>query len=1397
MLRRFLTKAALALGVVTLACSSGDLTSPDTTTGTGNIPTTVVITPPTSSDIVVGTSVNLVVAVKNASGQDISGLAITWSSSDATIAAVSSAGVVSGVKVGSATITGTVGTKSASLAVNVIAVPVKSVAVALKGALFVGDVATASFVASDASGNALAGRPVTWSSRNTAVASVSAAGVVTAAGVGTTTIDATVGGVTGSATVTVSPVAVQTVSVTVKPTIVVAENATASAVTLDGSGNTLSGRVVTWSSNNNAVASVSQAGVVTGVSAGTAVISATSEGAVGTATVTVSVAQVPVSTISVRFLDPTPYPGRTSQSFATVLDAAGNTLTDRAVTWTSSNADIATVSALGIVTAVAPGTANIVATSGGRSGSAVITVLPPLTAVATVDVTMNPPAISTGHTATAVPVLRDGTGAITPNVNHQIQFSSSAPAIATVSSTGIVTGVSTGTATIFATSEGHFGSAVVLVNPPAIVSAVVTAPSLTLQPTITTQAVTVLRDIDNNVQTNRVVTWTSSNPGVATVSATGLITGVASGTTTITATSEGISNTITITVPPVATINVTAVNTIRQPTQTTQASATLLDAGANTLTNRTVVWSSSNPAVATVSASGFVTAVAAGTTNIQATSETIVGTVVISVPPVATVNVTAPSTVLQPTQTTQASAALLDASAAAATNRTVTWSSANPAIATVSASGLVTAVASGTTQIKATSETIVGSLTVTVPPVASVVVSAQANFLLANQTSQMTAVPKDASSNSLTNRTIVWSSATPAVATISATGLVTAHQLGTSIITATSEGIPGTFLLTVVAPVGSIGVSGPTSSLLLGQSTTVSALILDTFGATVTTIPPVWSSSDPTKLSVTQAGVVTAINGGSFANITISATAGGVTSGKTFAVTGHIAETLPSLPQTYLNTSAPAAPDVGGTVISVSTTNQLHSALQTANPGDVIELANGVTYTGNFTLKNKGATSKWITIRPANYASLPAEGTRMTPTIAASLDLPKLQTPNSTETINTDASANHYRLIGLDISVSPTTVLTYSLVAFDALGGQTSLSQVPHDLVVDRSWVHGNATVLFQRCVLLNSASSAVIDSYLSDCHHNGSDAQAIVGFNGPGPFKIVNNYLEGSGENVMFGGADPSIPNLTPSDIEIRKNHFFKPTSWKGVWAVKNLLELKNAQRVLVESNVFEHNWISGQSGMPILFKSVNQGGACAWCVTQDITFRQNLVRDVGGFLIIAGVEGNVTTPARRIQVSNNVVANIGQGIFDGDGRGLLMNNHPADVTFSHNTIMSPSSSSVVFSPFGDNSVRFSLRDNIFGGGNYGVLGDNLLGGPAFTYYAPDGSMKGNVFVYAGAASLGYTVGNTFYTSQSSIGMTNIAGLDFHLTGASPHKNAATDGTDVGANIDALNAAISGVIIP
>jgi hypothetical protein len=238
--------------------------------------------------------------------------------------------------------------------------------------------------------------------------------------------------------------------------------------------------------------------------------------------------------------------------------------------------------------------------------------------------------------------------------------------------------------------------------------------------------------------------------------------------------------------------------------------------------------------------------------------------------------------------------------------------------------------------------------------------------------------------------------------------------------------------------------------------------------------------------------------------------------------------------------------------------------------------------------------------------------------------MPKIDTPNRAPAIRTAAAAHHYRFVGIEVTARGATRSTgpYSdnnVVYLESGGGQTSPSQVPTEIIFDRCYIHGTPTGSVRRGIAMNGARMAAVDPYLSDFHEVGADSQAISGWNGPGPFKIVNNHLEGEGGNLMFGGADPSIPDLIPSDIEIRGNHFFKPLSWKighptyagTPWSVKNLFELKNARRVLAEGNLLEHNWQHDQNGFAILFTVRNQDGGARWSTVEDVTFRKLLSGD------------------------------------------------------------------------------------------------------------------------------------------------------------------------------------------
>lgn len=273
------------------------------------------------------------------------------------------------------------------------------------------------------------------------------------------------------------------------------------------------------------------------------------------------------------------------------------------------------------------------------------------------------------------------------------------------------------------------------------------------------------------------------------------------------------------------------------------------------------------------------------------------------------------------------------------------------------------------------------------------------------------------------------------------------------------------------------------------------------------------------------------------------------------------------------------------------------------------------------------------------------------------------------------------------------------------------------------------------------------------------------------------------------------------PSDIEVRRNYFFKPTSWKSSsWTVKNLFELKNAQRVLIEGNIFENNWMQAQVGFAVLFKSVNQDGRAPWSVTQDVTFRFNKIKNTPAALNLAArPESNPCIAARRFLIQDNVFDNLNYGQFAGNGRNIQLNGDLEDVRIVHNTCVfngiDGGQSAIEF--VGVPESRFVVLDNIFmaGAWQFGVSsGDGRgTGTAALNYHAPGYDFRRNVILN----TVNQHPADNF--TPSSIGTVQFAlynnGLNgnYRLLSSSPYKNGGTDGRDIGANIDAVESATAG----
>ena len=346
--------------------------------------------------------------------------------------------------------------------------------------------------------------------------------------------------------------------------------------------------------------------------------------------------------------------------------------------------------------------------------------------------------------------------------------------------------------------------------------------------------------------------------------------------------------------------------------------------------------------------------------------------------------------------------------------------------------------------------------------------------------------------------------------------------------------------------------------------------------------------------------------------------------------------------------------------------------------------------------------------------------------------MPKL-VASSRSVILADPGAHHYRFAGVEVAPK-SDVFLYNLIELG--GGESNLTQVPHHIVFDRSYIHGDPRKGGRRGIALNARDAAIINSYLSDFKEVGADSQAIAGWNGPGPFRIENNYLEAAGENVMFGGADPSIHGLVPADIHVLRNHMTKPLRWKldhpsyegTAWAVKNLFELKNARRVLIESNIFEHNWPHAQNGFAILFTVRNQDGGAPWSVVEDVTFRKNVVRHVAaGFNILGSDDIHESRQTSRISIHNNLITDVG-GKWGGNGRLFQLLNGTAGVSITHNT--AEQSGGVVFG--GDHGPHqgFVFRNNVMPDNGAGFVGSGTAAGNAsIERYFPRAVIAGNVF--------------------------------------------------------------------
>jgi hypothetical protein len=545
-----------------------------------------------------------------------------------------------------------------------------------------------------------------------------------------------------------------------------------------------------------------------------------------------------------------------------------------------------------------------------------------------------------------------------------------------------------------------------------------------------------------------------------------------------------------------------------------------------------------------------------------------------------------------------------------------------------------------------------------------------------------------------------------------------------------------------------------------------------------------------------------------------------------------------------------------GSVITVNAGDDLQAALNNAQCGNTIQLQAGATFTGTFKFPALNCdNNSWIVVRTsAPDSSLPAEGQRLTPCYAGVASLPgrPLYPCNYPQNVTAKlvlssavdgpviflSGANHYRLLGLELT-RPTGTKGYPALISVEVGGTAN------HIVLDRSWLHGTTEDETQSgFVLAGTSNVAVVDSYFSDFHCTSdigcTDAHAVSGGFGnyqDGPYKIEDNFLEASGEAIIFGGA---AATTTPTDITIRFNHFFKPWQWMqgnspfqgGVngkpFVVRHHLELKNAVRVLIEDNLMENVWGGfSEPGYAILVTPKNQhtkrkGNVCPICEVTDVTIRYtHIIHAADGILLgtmISGNGGDGGAPAylgTRWSIHDIVMDDISRK-YVGEGHLFeVVNNWPENplntVTINHvtgfpdpqggfmvlgNVITNPPMYGFVFTNSIVTTGRYPVWNAGFGRASCAISGVPVTSiSTCFTTY----TFGNNALVAAPShfPPSSWPNGNFFTADPNDVGFVQYDdgdGGNYGLLPGSPYKNMGTDGKDLGADIVGLNAALAGV---
>lgn len=534
--------------------------------------------------------------------------------------------------------------------------------------------------------------------------------------------------------------------------------------------------------------------------------------------------------------------------------------------------------------------------------------------------------------------------------------------------------------------------------------------------------------------------------------------------------------------------------------------------------------------------------------------------------------------------------------------------------------------------------------------------------------------------------------------------------------------------------------------------------------------------------------------------------------------TGNPMSSAAKLPKIFLNSDYPVLPAAHKVLTVGSTQRQFtncQTAIDAANPGDEVVIDAGYVCSP-VTLPAKGNSDLYIVIRTANVMSLPPEGVRVSKSDAAHFAVIETSTydyavgfADVSPGLPLASAPHHYYLLGLEMRVNAKSkVVSENIVK---LGNNAKdLSLLPHDIVIARSWIHGNPSQEVRRGVGLNGLRISVIDSIIDDIHLHNATSEAIASWDAAaGPYKITNNEFAVAGTAILIGWQS-SIANLIPSDIEVRNNLFHKLDAWRkpvtgntgvtGYWAFGSPIVLRSVQRILFDANVFENDWAripSSSYYMGRAFSLSPESFGQSWARVQDVTIINNIMHDVGGGFAISYQDAAMPEViTQRVHIENNVAYNLDPN--NTEGFIWLQGQAAGSVVFNHNTFLSGANSLPIMIMGDRNGVfgQFGFTNNIINDEADGILGlsSSASGGPSLAAQFPGINFSENALAGQRASNyVGYSAANFFPIDLANIGfVTDPSGgiADFRalqLLTSSPYYNAGSDRGSIGANIQKI----------